>query len=117
MCIRDRIWVGFSEEGLLCTLNDNGLLSGLNMKIEQWMPILDLKLQYTESYKNFWVAGVMDNELLVLRLPDHVEQPPIMRVKTYKRITFQIPLLDLKTNAFEEANTNESKENFANFEE
>ena len=38
------IWVGFSEEGILCTLNDNGLLSGLHMKIEQWIPILDLKM-------------------------------------------------------------------------
>ena len=28
------IWVGFSEEGLLCTLNDNGVLSAIHMKIE-----------------------------------------------------------------------------------
>ena len=40
----------------------------------------------------------MDNELLIIRLPDHVEQPPVMRVKSYKRIPFQIPLLDLKNN-------------------
>lgn len=40
----------------------------------------------------------MDNELMVLQLPSHAEQPPIMRGKAiYKRIPFQIPLLDLET--------------------
>lgn len=54
-------------------MNDNGLLSALNMKIEQWIPILDLKMKYAEEYKNFWVSGVMDNELLVLTLPEGSE--------------------------------------------
>ena len=74
-------------------------------------------MQFGETYKNFWVGGVMDNELLVLRLPDHVDQPPIMRAKTYKRIPFQIPLLDLKTTEVEEDKSKEAKENFAGFEE
>lgn len=63
-------WVGYSEEGLLCALNDNGLLSALYMKIEQWVPILDLKVDYMESFKQFWIGGIMDNEVLVLRLPE-----------------------------------------------
>lgn len=92
-------WVGFSEEGLLCTMNDNGVVSALNMKIEQWIPILDLKSIYTETYSNFnfWVAGLMENELFVLELPSHAEQPSIKRTKTiYKRIPLQFPLLDME---------------------
>jgi len=86
------------------------------MKIEQWVPILDLKVQHSESYKSFWVGGVMDNELLIIRLPDHVEQPPVMRVKSYKRIPFQIPLLDLKNNQ-DPQEENEVKDNCAIHEE
>ena len=66
-------WVGYSEEGLLCTLNDRGLLSALYMKIEQWVPILDLQVDFAESYNNLWIGGIMDNEMLVLRLPEGVE--------------------------------------------
>ena len=90
------MWVGFSEEGLLCSLNDNGVVSGLNMKSEQWVPIIDLKTQYAETYKNFWLAGIMDNELLVLELPSQFDQPPMRMRPIYKRIPLHFPLLNLE---------------------
>jgi hypothetical protein len=36
-------WFGFSDEGMLISKDDFGVLSSFNFKNQQWIPILDLK--------------------------------------------------------------------------
>ena len=44
------IWAGFSEEGMLATLSLDGVLSALNFKNNQWVPILDLSDSFPETF-------------------------------------------------------------------
>ena len=37
-------WVGFSEEGMLITMDTNGVVNGLNFKNWKWLPLIDLKV-------------------------------------------------------------------------
>lgn len=80
-------WASFSEEGMLIVMNDNGVISGLNFKINQWVPLKDMKTKYQETYKNFWIVGFMENDLLALELPSGLEQPPLKMKSIYKKIS------------------------------
>jgi hypothetical protein len=66
-------WVGFSEEGMLLVLNSNGVLSGLNFKNSQWVPMLDLRDRYPDTFNNFWVVGIQENELMYIEMPSNCE--------------------------------------------
>jgi len=70
-------WVGFSEEGMLSTMDDNGVLSGFNYYTQQWVPVLDLKKRFTESFRNFWVVGILEHELLGIEMQSGLIQPPL----------------------------------------
>jgi hypothetical protein len=59
-------WMGFSEEGMLISMDDNGIVSGFNSKIKQWTPICDLKNKYPETFNTVWIVGFMENEMLAI---------------------------------------------------
>jgi len=59
-------WVGFSEEGMLTIMDSNGLVSGLNFRNWKWLPLIDLKIQFHDHFKQIWVVGFMENELLAI---------------------------------------------------
>ena len=103
-------WVGFSEEGMLSSLDDNGILTAFDFKLKQFIPILDLKVTYPVEYRQIWVVGICDNELLAIELPyDHV-QPHLRMKNLYKRIKLQIPAIGVEP--FEEAPTLTHQDSF-----
>ena len=86
-------WVGFTEEGMLTALSSNGVISGLNFKNNQWVPILDLTTAYPDTFQNFWVVGLMGDELLAVEMPKNCDSPPLQIRSVTKRIPLKIPLL------------------------
>lgn len=86
-------WMGFSEEGMLISMDDNGIVSGFNSKIKQWTPICDLKNKYPETYNTVWIVGFMENEMLAIQVPSNCDQPPMSLKSLYKKEKLQIPLL------------------------
>lgn len=61
-------WFGFSDEGHLTSFDDNGIISAFNFKNEQWSPILDLKVKFPRAYKNIWIVGFMENQLMYIEM-------------------------------------------------
>ena len=55
---------------MLATLSVDGVLSALNFKNNQWVPVLDLSDSFPNTYENFWVVGVMENELVAIEMPN-----------------------------------------------
>lgn len=88
-------WVGFSEEGMLTSLDDHGILTGFDFQMKQFVPLLDLKVRYPITFKQIWVVGISDNELLVIELPTDHSQPHLKMKSLYKKIALQIPLIGL----------------------
>ena len=68
-------WIGYSDEGMLIVKDDFGVISSFNMKNKQWIPILDLKQKFEQTYKHVWVVGFMENKLLYIELPRGCDQP------------------------------------------
>ena len=79
---------------MLASMDDKGVISALNFKNKQWMPILDLKIRYPKTYNNFWIVGIMENELLVIEMPVSGEQPPLTLKNKHKTLKLAIPLLN-----------------------
>lgn len=75
-------------------MDDNGVISSLNFKNMQWTPILDLKIKYPSTYKNFWIVGLMENELLAIEMTTGLDQPPLSLKNKHKVIKLNIPLLN-----------------------
>jgi hypothetical protein len=34
---------------------------------------LDLKKEYPETYKQFWIVGFMENEMLAIQMPQSID--------------------------------------------
>ena len=71
---------------MLMTLSSNGVLSGLNFRNKQWIPLLDLADSYPDTFANFWVVGVMENELLAIEMPSNCDSPPASIKRIYKKV-------------------------------
>lgn len=70
------IWIGFSEEGMLYTYDNEGVLRTLNPFNKQWVPVLDFKYILPDSYGQYlWIVGVSANEVLVIEMPKNYEAP------------------------------------------
>ena len=66
-------WIGFSEEGMLSSMDDNGIVSGFNPKTKQWTPLLDLKEKYPETFQTVWIVGFMEGEMLAIQVPSNCD--------------------------------------------
>ena len=59
-------WFGFSDEGMLISQDNKGIVNALSMKSEQWVPVLDLKNEFTDSYDRVWIVGFMEHKLFYI---------------------------------------------------
>jgi hypothetical protein len=69
------IWAGFSEEGQLYTYDNEGVVRCLNFSNFQWIPALDFKLKFPDTYSQFWIVGVCEGEILAIELPKNYSVP------------------------------------------
>ena len=67
-------------------MDDNGIVSGFSSKTQQWLPLLDLKVKYPETYFNVWIVGFMENLMLAIEIPNGCEQPPLTMRNVYKKV-------------------------------
>ena len=67
-------------------MDDNGIVSGFSSKTQQWLPLLDLKVKYPETYFNVWIVGFMENLMLAIDIPSGCEQPPLTMRNVYKKV-------------------------------
>lgn len=44
------VWIGYSEEGMLFTFDNEGLLRTLNPMNRQWIPVIDFKYKFPDSH-------------------------------------------------------------------
>lgn len=82
---------------MLCSLDDNGIMTGFDFTIKHFVPILDLKINYPRNFREIWVVGVSDAELLAIELGSDLNQPHLKMKSCYRRIKLQIPLVGIKT--------------------
>lgn len=80
---------------MLSSLDDHGVLTGFDFQMKQFVPLLDLKVKYPLTFKQIWVVGISDNEILAIDLPNDHTQPHMKMKNLYKRIPLQIPLIGL----------------------
>lgn len=69
------IWMGFSEEGQIFTYDNEGVFRSLNFQNLQWLPVLDFKLKFPQTYSQFWIVGVCENDILAIELPNNYAIP------------------------------------------
>lgn len=104
-------WLGFSEEGMLSAMDDNGMISALNFQNHQWVPILDLKSKYQRNFRSIWIVAICEMDLLVIELPSGHKQPSAQMKSRYKRINFKVPFLK------QESKPDQKEETLAQIEE
>jgi hypothetical protein len=44
------VWIGYSEEGMLFTFDNEGLLRTLNPLNKQWIPVIDFKYKFPDTH-------------------------------------------------------------------
>jgi hypothetical protein len=86
-------WVGFSDEGMLISMDDKGIISGLSFKSEQWLPLIDLKQQFETKFDRIWIVGFMEHKLMYIELQADQIQPHEQLKSKYKIIDLKIPLI------------------------
>lgn len=86
-------WFGFSDEGMLISVDDKGVVTALNMRNHQWIPILDLKTKFPRNYDSIWTVGFMDHEMMYIELQRDQIQPHEQLKSKYKVLQFQIPFI------------------------
>ena len=111
-------WLGFSDEGMLVVKDDFGVLSSFNFKNKQWIPILDLKQKFEQTYKNIWIVGFMDHQLMYIELPRGCDQPPDQMRAKYKIMPLKVPFLMKETDDLDVGeNKNDENKTLMEFEE
>ena len=103
-------WIGFTEEGMLSAMDDNGIVTALNFQNWQWVPLLDLKTKYPTSYRQIWIVAICEMELLVIEMPSGYKQPTEQMKSRYKTLSFKAPFLKQEQKA-------DAKESLAQIEE
>ena len=68
-------WVGFSDEGMLITMDSRGVISAFSFKTQQWLPIIDLKQSHPKTFENIWIVGFMEHKLMYIELAENQLQP------------------------------------------
>jgi hypothetical protein len=97
-------WVGFSDEGMLITMDSYGVVSGFNFKTHQWIPLLDLKEKFTEKYdmSRIWIVGFMENSMMYIELAKDQMQPHESLKSKYKRLELHVPMLVVDNDVIDE---------------
>lgn len=82
------IWLGYSEEGMLFTFDNEGILRTLNPFNKQWIPVIDFKYKYPDIYTQLWIVGVSEGEVLVIEMAKNFVVPHPSQKSMIKRFKF-----------------------------
>ena len=88
------LWFGFSEEGQLCSYDNEGLFRLLHFSSLHWVPVLDFKLRFPAVYNQFWVVGVCESEVLAIELPKNYAVPHPTLKNAVRRLKMNVPFLE-----------------------
>lgn len=112
-------WIGFSDEGMLLSRDDLGVISMFSFKSKQWIPVLDLKKKFDNSYKSIWIVGFMEHELMYIELPRGADQPPDQMRSRYKTMPLSVPFIVKESDdiVIGEENRNDDNQSLAELEE
>ena len=81
-------WVGFSESGVLCTVDTAGIVRGcLRSYAFEWVPLLDCAAPKKAKNEHHWIVGLTDRELICVPCRGEEKFPP-----TLPRPTTPLPL-------------------------
>ena len=86
-------WFGFSDEGMLISLDDKGVISALNMQNQQWIPVLDLKQKFPRNHDCIWVVGFMEHKFMYIEMQKDSIQPHEQLKSKYKTLDLKIPFI------------------------
>ena len=101
----DLKWFGFSEEGQLFSYDNLGIVRSFSYSTQTWSPRHDFKLKHGHLYRQLWIAGISDQEILVIEMPKDHEAPSIALKTQVRRFKMRSPLLDQATESTTEATT------------
>jgi hypothetical protein len=100
-------WFGYSEDGVLLTLDSRKILRGFFFGVcTNWIPLLDIEELYSNSPGgiNFWMIGMQDEEVYGLELKGFLNEPVVGSKIPIKVHKLQIPFI-ISNNIQNEENT------------
>jgi len=62
------IWFGFSEEGMLCSFDNEGIVRTLNPLNKQWIPVMDFQQRFPDAYAQLWIVGISENKIMLIEM-------------------------------------------------
>ena len=90
-------WAGFSEEGQVFTFDSMGVLRSFSYTEQQWTVRLDFKQRYSSIFKQVWIVGVYESEILFIEMPKDHDAPSMIARNATRRVKMSSPLLDIDT--------------------
>ena len=58
--------------------------------------MIDLRILHPNSFSNFWIVGICEDELLAIELPKNYAAPHLNQRTMVRTIKLKIPFLDLE---------------------
>lgn len=104
-------WFGYSEDGVLLTLDSRKILRGFFFGVStNWIPLLDIEELYSSSHSgiNFWIIGMQDEEVYGLELKGYLNEPGVGSKIPIKVHKLQSPFIISNTIQNEENNESSS---------
>ena len=98
-------WFGFSEEGQIFSYDGLGIVRSFSFTSQTWTPRHDFKIKNGHIYRQLWIAGISDQELLVIEMPKDHEAPSFALKSNVRRFKMRQPLLNI-----DDSTVNEGKE-------
>ena len=86
-------WFGFSEEGQLFSYDTLGIIRSFSYNTQTWSPRHDFKMKHGHVYRQLWIVGISDQELLVIEMPKDHEAPSLQIKSNVRRFKMRSPLL------------------------
>ena len=105
-------WIGFSDEGQLCSFDTDGVLRMLSISFGgNWIPALDVTQKFNISPEKFFPIGVSENEVMCVVMKVGQKYPVFNDKSRVQTLKLQIPFLSMTKSKEEES------ENLANQDE
>ena len=77
------------------TYDNHGVLRSFSYAEQQWTVRLDFKIRYGNIFKQIWIVGVYEQEVLIIEMPKDHDAPSMMQRSNTRRIKFSAPLLNI----------------------
>ena len=86
-------WVGFSESGVLCTVDTAGIVRGcLRSYSFEWAPLLDCNSVKKAKNEHHWIVGLTDKELICVMCKGEDKYPATLPRPVTTPLTLAMPL-------------------------